>query len=230
MLITVIADMHGNLKFKVPETDLLLIAGDICPASHDRYISIGMQRTWLENKFKKWIYEQPVDHAIAIAGNHCWIWECAESEVPIWFPKNCVDKEMVEDNKIEYIEDFLVFYKDLKIYGTPVQLSFNNWAFNREEESLQKYWDNIPEGLDILLLHSPPYGILDQTHHPKYPSKRIGSKSLLKRIKQVKPKLVVFGHNHGDHGVVEEDGIKYINASLIDEHYKMVRKPIVIEI
>jgi Icc-related predicted phosphoesterase len=117
----------------------------------------------------------------------------------------------------------------LKIYGTPVQPPFCDWAFNRGEEQIQKYWDNIPKGLDILLLHCPPYGILDSTHHPKYTSEHIGSKSLLKRIKEVKPKLVVFGHNHGEHGVVEEDGIKYVNASLVDELYKMTRKPIIIE-
>lgn len=95
--------------------------------------------------------------------------------------------------KIECIEDYLVFYSGLKIYGTPVQLPFNNWAFNREEAQIQKYWDNIPEGLDILLIHSPPYGILDETHHPKYTSEHIGSKSLLRGIKEVRPKLVVFG-------------------------------------
>jgi predicted phosphohydrolase len=213
--------MHGNLKFDVPECDLLLIAGDLCPAEYDPFTSSYMQKDWLEKKFNPWLSEQPIKQSVMIAGNHDWIWETHPHLVP-WMHFSCC-----------YVEDDYAITTSLdpplKIYGTPVQPPFCDWAFNRGEEQIQKYWDNIPEGLDILLCHCPPYGILDATHHPKYTSEHIGSKSLLKRIKEVKPKLVVFGHNHGEHGVVEEDGIKYVNASLVDEEYKMTRKPIVIE-
>ena len=217
-----ISDMHSMLNFKVPKVELLLIAGDLCPAVHSAHLSINMQHNWLDNEFRKWINEQPVNHAIAVSGNHDWIWEVAKDRVP-WFG-------MGDDRKFEYIEDELIIYKKLKIYGTPVQLPFNDWAFNRDEESIQKYWDNIPTGLDILLLHCPPYGILDETHHPNYASEHIGSKSLLKRIKEVRPRYVIFGHNHGEHGAKEIDGITYVNASLVDEEYKMVREPIILEI
>ena len=230
MKIIAISDMHGNLNFKVEPCDLLLIAGDICPATHDPYTSIEMQRSWLDNKFKKWIYDQPIEHAISVAGNHDWIWESGKDRLPMWFPLNIVDREMHGEAKIECIEDYLIFYKDLKIYGTPVQLSFNDWAFNKEQGSLVKYWDAIPEGIDILLLHSPPYGILDKTHNPNYVPEHIGCRSLKKRIEKIRPKCVIYGHNHGEHGVVEEDGIKYINASLVDEMYNMTRKPIMVEL
>ena len=220
MNITAISDMHGQLNFKVPKSDILLIAGDLCPASHNSYISIGMQRDWLDCKFRNWMNEQPVDDIIAVSGNHDWIFEIAKDEVPFFG----------EEGKFKYIEDELIIYKDLKIYGTPVQLPFNNWAFNREEKSLQGYWDNIPEGLDILLLHSPPYGIMDKTGHSTYSSKRIGSKSLKKRIDEVRPKYVIFGHNHNGYGIEEIDGITYINASLLNEQYEMVNEPIVFEI
>lgn len=224
-----ISDCHGKLDFKIPESGLLLIAGDLCPASHDPYISVSIQRKWLENTFKEWLYNQPIEYAIFVPGNHDWIWEYSKHEVPAWFPRNSVDREIRANAKIECIEDYLTFYKGLKIYGTPVQLPFCNWAFNREEGQIQRYWDAIPEGLDILLLHSPPYGILDRTNYPDLESECIGSKSLKKRIEKVRPKLVVFGHNHGEHGVVEKDGIKYVNASLVDDSYRMTRKPILIE-
>jgi Icc-related predicted phosphoesterase len=241
MKICCISDIHSNLKFDVPECDLLLIAGDICPATRvspdasieralDLEYNINLQAAWLEDKFKKWLYDQPIEYAIFTPGNHDWIWEFGKERVPTsWFPGNTIDREMVANARIESAEDYLVFYKGLKIYGTPVQLPFCDWAFNRPEKQIQGYWGAIPEGLDILLLHSPPYGILDRTNHPSYPSEHIGSKSLLKRIKEVKPKLVVFGHNHGSHGEYEEDGIKYVNASLVDERYKMTRKPIMVE-
>jgi Icc-related predicted phosphoesterase len=233
--------MHSNLKFSVPECDLLLIAGDIGPArgkpSHDD-LALSMwyimepqlESEWLEKKFKKWIYEQPIDYAYYTPGNHDWIWEIAEKDAPRWFQCNCADPEMMENPKIECLINYDAHYKGLKIYGTPYQPNFLNWAFNRNEKSLKGHWDSIPDDTDILLCHCPPYGILDRTCHPNYEPTRIGSKSLGKRIKEVRPKLVVFGHNHGSHGVYEEDGIKYVNASMVDEFYKLTREPIVIEL
>lgn len=222
MKICCIGDMHGQLNFKIPESDLLLIAGDICPATHDPFESSYMQKDWLENKFNPWLSEQPIKQCVMIAGNHDWIWETHPNLAP-WTHFSCC-----------YVEDDYAITTSLdpplKIYGTPVQPPFCDWAFNRDEEHIQKYWNNIPEGLDILLLHCPPYGILDKTHHHDYTSEHIGSKSLKKRIKEVRPKLVVFGHNHGEHGIVEENGIKYVNASLVNEEYKMTRDPIVVEL
>ncbi len=218
MKIACIADMHGQLGFNVPEADLLLIAGDLCVAFHGPTLSIPVQEDWLNNNFRFWLLEQPVKECVAISGNHDWIWEYSKKRVPI-----------LNDN-FHYIEDESIEILGKKIYGTPVQLPFNDWAFNRSEGQIQKYWDNIPEGLDILLAHSPPYGIMDETHHPGYASEHIGSKSLLKRIKKVKPKYVVFGHNHGEGGVVEKDDIVYINASLLNEKYRMCKKPTILEI
>ena len=218
MKICCIADSHGNLSFKVPEADLLLIAGDLCPAYHSSYQSINMQVNWLNIEFRNWLADQPIKECVAVAGNHDWIWEVAKDQVP----KMNANFHYIEDESIEILSK--------KIYGTPVQPFFYDWAFNKEEESLQKYWDNIPEGLDILLLHCPPYGILDETHHPNYPSEHIGSKSLLEKIKKVKPKLVVFGHNHSEHGIIEKDDIMYINASLVNEQYKMTKNPIIVEL
>lgn len=218
MKVVCISDMHGQLDFKVPEADLLLIAGDLCPAYREYWRSLSMQEVWLDNDFREWLEEQPVKECVAVSGNHDWIWEKA--------PKRVI---ALNDN-FHYIEDESIEMLGLKIYGTPVQPEFCNWAFNKTEDQIKKHWDNIPEGLDILLLHCPPYGILDMTSHKKFEPVHIGCKHLAKRIKEVAPKVIVFGHNHGEHGIVEEDGIKYINASLIDDEYKMVIKPIIIEL
>lgn len=228
--IAMISDMHGNLNFKVPEADLLLIAGDICPASHSPYISVGMQRNWLNSKFKKWVDEQPVEYVIFIAGNHDWIWEVSKSEVPMWIPKSTCDLGMIEGNKLAYLEDDWIRHEGLKIYGTPWQPPFNNWAFNKDVEQLKRHWDNIPEDVDILLTHCPPYGILDETQHPSYPKEHIGDENLLDRIKDIKPTLSVFGHNHGENGRVDQDGIIFVNCAMVDERYKLTREPIIVEI
>lgn len=230
MKLAFIADMHGNLKFLVDPCDLLLIAGDLCPASPSPFISVGMQRNWLNSKFKKWIEELPVRYVIIIAGNHDWIWEVSKSEVPMWIPNNYCDLGMIANNKIAYIEDYWIHHEGLKIYGTPWQPPFCNWAFNKEVDRLKLCWDNIPDDVDILLTHCPPYGIMDETQYPEYAKQHIGDRNLLNRIKEIKPILSVYGHNHGENGVIKIDGTTFVNCSIVDERYKLTKKPIYLEI
>ena len=40
----------------------------------------------------------------------------------------------------------------------------------------------------------------------------IGSKYLLKRIMQIKPKMHVFGHVHHDHGIAYVNDTTFVNA------------------
>jgi len=218
MRIVAISDLHGKLDFNVPEADLLLIAGDLCPAYHDASMSMKIQADWLDSHFRYWLLEQPITECVACAGNHDWIWEKYPDKVPQL------------NTNFHYLEDREIEILGLKIYGTPVQPPFCHWAFNKSKEDIQKYWDNIPEELDILLLHSPPYGIMDKVCHSYSKSKNIGSKSLKERIDKVKPKIVVFGHNHNEYGKIEQDGVIYVNASLLDERYNMSKEPIILEI
>ncbi len=214
MKLCCLSDAHSNLDFSVPEADLLLIAGDMEPAYHNPYLSINLQSNWLNSEFRYWLTEQPVKEIIFVAGNHSWIFEKAKDRVPKM------------NKNFHYLEDSFIELFGLKIYGTPHQLNFNNWTFNLSEEELSRKWELIPDDIDILLCHSPPYEIMDKTSD----NINIGSKSLLKRIEEIKPKMVVSGHNHHEYGIIEKDGIKYINCSLLDEDYKMTKKPIELEI
>lgn len=91
---------------------------------------------------------------------------------------------------------------------------------------IRKIWEKIPDKLDILITHGPPFRVLDQNSIGKY----VGCEDLLERVKVVMPKIHVFGHIHEAHGMVEENGIEFINASSLNEHYKLVNKPIEIEL
>ena len=217
MKICCIADLHGKLDFKVPEADLLLVAGDLCPAYHEPWLCVDLQSDWLNIEFRYWLSFQPVKECVSIFGNHDWIGEFS----PYRIPKMNANFHYLQDSSIEIM--------GLKIYGSPWQLEFNNWAFNKTESQLISYWENIPEDIDILLVHSPPYKIMDKVDHGNF-VKHIGSKSLKKRIKEIRPKIAVFGHNHNGYGIVEEDGIKFVNASLLNEKYEMVNEPVILEI
>ena len=212
-IIYCISDIHGQIdKLEIPECDILLIAGDISRYGRQIY----KDANWLKFNFNPWLEKQPAKHIIMTPGNHDINFQNAPSLIP---KLNC-----------HVLIDELLEIDGIKIYGSPWNVWFYDWGFNLSEEKLKLVWDNIPENIDILLLHSPPFGILDMANHPNYPATNIGSKSLTKRIEEIHPKYVVFGHNHSGFGIVEKEGITYINASLLDDLYKKVNSPILLEI
>jgi hypothetical protein len=55
MRICATSDFHGYLPDDLPESDLLLIAGDVCPMwNHDQ----KFQYTWLRTEFSEWLSRQ----------------------------------------------------------------------------------------------------------------------------------------------------------------------------
>ena len=133
------------------------------------------------------------------------------------------------EGRIMYLEDSGVEIKGLKIYGSPHQPTFFDWAFNVRRGKLKQYWDRIPEGLDILITHGPPKGILDQSE-PHLGSEHLGCDELMAAVERVKPKLHVFGHIHGGYGKVGYVNTTFINASICDEQYRPTNQPWVIEL
>jgi Icc-related predicted phosphoesterase len=210
--------MHGNLDFDVEESDILICAGDALPYhGGGKGMAVIEQEHFIRDKFIPWLEKQPVEDVVFIAGNHDWIFELDRWSVP-GFPIN-----------MHYLQDEEIEVQGLRIYGTPQQPIFLDWAFNRTPERLEMFFEKIPEGLDILLSHTAPYEIMDKVDFPDKVG-HFGCKILKKKIKKVKPKHVVFGHFHGCYGVEEIDDVTFVNCSLVDEEYIMNKKPIYLEI
>ena len=89
MRLVAVSDMHSNFKFDVEECDLMLIAGDICPARHDKIMSIPMQYDFLQNNFYPWVLRQPVKECVFVFGNHDWIGDYKPLDIPE-LPLKCV--------------------------------------------------------------------------------------------------------------------------------------------
>ena len=218
MRICAISDLHGHLP-KIEESDLLLIAGDICPTyDHD----IRFQYQWLDGSFREWLKAQPAKDIVLVAGNHDFIFEKN--------PQGIKDLNL----PCHYLENEAKEIAGLKIYGSPWSLWFWDWAFNsptREnggEEFLAKFYKDIPDDTDIIISHGPPFGYGDLTSR----GESTGSTALLDRIKQIKAKYVIAGHIHEAYGKYEIPGIDTIvyNASILNLRYKNVNKPTYFEI
>jgi predicted phosphodiesterase len=115
----------------------------------------------------------------------------------------------------------------VKIWGTPWQPEFYNWAFNLPRgEKIKEKWDMIPQNTDILLVHGPPYGKLDYV--PRN-NENVGCVDMMDKIKEIKPKIVVFGHIHEGFGYVFDGDTHYINAAVLDGNYIFRNKPVTFE-
>ncbi len=214
MRLLCISDLHGQLpdltRF-AGKADALLIAGDICGPS-----DVLQQARFLDLAFRPWLAKLATVGipSFVVAGNHDWIFQNAPHLVPQGMPWT-------------YLQDQGVVFNNSLIWGSPWQKPFMNWAFNMPEERLADRWARIPHDADILLMHGPPHGIGDLSG---YGWKHTGSESLTKRIEEIKPKLVVYGHIHRAYGIYNIGETVCINASHLDEDYNGVNPPILINI
>ena len=134
---------------------------------------------------------------------------------------------MHKPDNIIYLEDGEVVIDSIKFYGTPVQKPFNDWAFNRSEAKLAQHWAAIPNDIDVLITHCPPYSIFDWSIYDKI---HTGSPSLYKEVvERIKPKVHIFGHIHDGYGIKVIENTTFINASNLDEDYMCVNNPVLFE-
>ncbi len=214
--IVAVSDLHGNLP-PIPECDILLLGGDICPNSHSL-----LQSQWLDVAFRHWLEEIPAKHVVGVAGNHDLIFESKNSHL------------VPSGLRWHYLQHSIIELEGLKIFGSPWTLPICG-AFQCDEESMERKNSQIPEGVDIVLLHGPPHGIGDQASRRFITSnaeefEHTGSPSLRNRLLEIKPKLVVFGHIHEGYGLYDVEGVLFANASLMNISFSPVNYPITFDI
>lgn len=203
-----ISDTHNALdQVSVPDGDVLLHTGDISFR--------GLTPELM--KFNQEMMRLPHKHKILVAGNHDFMFEGNPEQA-----RKLIDPSIIilNGNGVEI--------EGKKIWGSPIQPWFHDWAFNRDEKFLEEYWKQIPEGLDILLTHCPPLYVRDMVHRPNtLEIMNVGDRFLAENVKRAKPKIHVFGHIHEGYGSSKIDGTTYINASIMTEKYVPVNKPII---
>lgn len=223
MRITFISDTHTKHRMlNLPGGDILIHSGDI--------MNSGWNYTDIHD-FLKWFEKQNYDELIFIAGNHDRRFETDPIDV-----KGILEQYPL----VTYLEDDWVIVGDsdphdpnvktAKIYGSPWQPEFYNWAFNlpRNGWELEQKWKDIPEDTDILVTHGPPQGHLDASG-PPWNQPNLGCELLRVRVDELKPKIHVFGHIHGSAGHKEYGGTHFINASILNEDYVQVNDGITVD-
>lgn len=214
MKIVCLSDTHNcNEQIVVPGGDLLIHSGDAT-----------IQGTEFEvENFLGWFSSLPHEYKIFVAGNHDWMYQTDNRRARL----------LTASFGIKYLQDSFIEIEGLKIYGSPWQPRFFDWAFNlmRGKELAEK-WEMIPFDTDILITHGPPNGILDEVPR-QYWVENTGCEELIKKVEELsefKLKAHIFGHIHCGYGQTEKFGVKFINASNCNEEYQPTNPPIVFEI
>lgn len=207
MRFVAISDTHGKHQFELPEGDVILHAGDVS----SRGLKAEIER------FLDWFSGLDYQYKIFIAGNHDFFFEQApQTEIEAMIPKDLI-----------YLNDSGVEIEGIKIWGSPIQPWFYDWAFNRQRgPDIQKHWDLIPEDSDIVITHGPVFGILDRTASGQV----VGCEDLLPVIQRIAPKVHLCGHIHEAYGTRQVGETLFINASILDLRYTIAHTPVVFDV
>lgn len=198
-----ISDTHNqHKKIILPGGDILIHAGDMSGRGQSGEIL----------PFLDWYADQDYSHLILVPGNHDWGFEKEWAR----YAQECKDRNIILLNDSGYEAE------GIKIWGSPIQPWFWDWAFNRHQNQIGRHWDMIPEDTEILITHGPPHMILDDAN-ARGASNHVGCQKLYNKIINTKTKLHVFGHIHEGSGHLYFGGRTYVNASSLDGRYEFLK-------
>lgn len=191
MKLALISDTHGELPDPelFEDADAIIHAGDIGP---DMDV-----KAWIRNVWEPWVgkVEAPV---YATFGNHD-------------FPA----KWGMVDNQI-YADTYAVIGGH-KIWFSPWSPRFYNWAWMKSEPELSEIYRKIPDDINIIISHSPPYQCCDQNIEGEH----CGSKALRVRMQEL-PNLryLICGHIHEAYGMKMLGETTILNVASVNERYE----------
>lgn len=212
------SDTHNyHNAVNLPQCDIAIFSGD--------FSSRGSERD--TRNFLKWYSSQDqCKHKIFIGGNHDLCLDekfNTETGAGEW-----LDEVMWNfiDGRLIYLENKGCEIEGVKIWGSPITPDFHPeyWAFNKPRgQEINKIWKTIPFDTDIVITHGPPAYIGDYVPRS---GKYTGCNELRYTMEEIKPKFHIFGHIHEGYGVYEYPDTVFINASICNEFYEPINKPI----
>ncbi|KAF3187999.1 hypothetical protein TWF788_001462 [Orbilia oligospora] len=172
-----ISDTHNNQFQDIPDSDILVHAGDITENGTIEELQKSID----------WLDSLPHKYKVVIAGNH----------------DRCLDPNHKSSSNgavnwkgLLYLQDSSIVLnipgksRAVKIYGNPSSPKHGTSTFQYPRS--EDFWKNkVPEDVDILITHAPPRYHLDSN---------AGCTSLIQEIWRIRPKLHIFGHIHSGRG------------------------------
>lgn len=225
-----ISDTHcrtSDMRHPIPPGDVLLHAGDFTRKGRLEEL----------DEFNNFLGSLPHRHKLVVAGNHELSFDLVTSGYVnggnISTQRQETSQEAVLHAKrrltnCTYLQDTQVTACGIKVYGSPWQPRFHNWAFNLPRgRDLLNAWNRIPDDTDVLVTHTPPIGHGDLCVYGTH----VGCVELLTVIqRRVRPRYHVFGHIHEDYGMTTDGQTTFINSAICDVNYQPVNAPIIFDL
>jgi len=211
---------HNNIKKEnIHQCDIAICAGDFSLWGNPSEV----------RSFLTFIKGLPAKHKIIIAGNldltfdkeRLSLFSQTFEENEFGDDTNSIKDEFINDQSVNYLENSSIELEGIKFYGSPYTPNFGDFGFPTYSNTAEDVWSNIPLNTDVLITHGPPHLILDRTNS----GFRAGCPFLRKRIEQVVPSLVLFGHIHEAHGCEKIGDTIYSNVSVVDFNRYVVHSP-----
>lgn len=197
-VLVALADLHCHHDaLDVPEGDVLVVAGDLTKRG-----TLAELR-----EVNAFLAGLPHAHKLVVAGNHdaCFERQPAEARATL--------------SAATYLEDEEIRVAGLRLWGSPWQPEHLDMAFNLPRgRPLAEKWARIPAGLDVLVTHGPPHGILDRNDQGAH----VGCEALRERVREIRPRVHVFGHIHEARGIHRDETTTYVNAATAGRHEAVV--------
>jgi len=191
------SDTHGkhNLLKNLPKADVIVHSGDASFSGSDNEVL----------DFLNWFCDLDYRHKIFVAGNHD---DCLYGEQIEGLPDNCY-----------YLCHSGVEIEDVKFWGVPLFV-----GDTLKDGHTKQIMAQIPENTDVLISHSPPFGILDFDDNINY-----GCPDLLNVTERINPRYHLFGHIHASHGIKKIGQTTFVNSSIMNGMYEFVNKLVLLE-
>ena len=179
----------------LPEADVVVHSGDFC--------MVGTEQEAID--FMNWFCDLPYRHKIFICGNH----------------DACMYGANIEglDSNVHYLCNSGIEIEGIKFYGVPM---FTEDCISDRQN---RNYSNIPIDTDVLITHSPAFGILDFDDNIHY-----GSEELLTRLSALNLRAHLFGHIHANHGITTIGNTIFSNGAIMNTDYTHLLNPIRLEI
>ena len=197
MRILHISDTHGLHRrlTDLPEADVAVHSGD--------FTMTGSEQEAID--FLNLFFDLPYAHKIFISGNQ----------------DDCLYGANIDglDSNVHYLCNSGIEIDGVKFYGVPMFMS--DCVTDRQAKNIAK----IPGDTDVLVTHSPAYGILDFDDNINY-----GDEQLLAKVMEIHPQLHLFGHIHAQHGITTEHGVTFSNGAIMNADYTTLNLPNLLKI
>lgn len=180
---------------ELPDADVVVHSGDFC--------MVGSEHEAID--FLNWFCDLPYKHKIFICGNHD----------DYLYGANIAGL----DNNVHYLCNSGIEIEGVKFYGMPMFV--DDCITDRQSRN----YATIPTDTDILITHSPAFGILDFDDGINY-----GSEDLLTAVSEVNPRIHLFGHIHKQHGITTIGTTIFSNGAIMNEDYSILNHPNIIEL